>query len=152
MVFMTNLNMLSAESFQDNSTNTKESQKGYHFLNLGTRIATALFYLSTPEKGGYTVFSNVKTFVKPTKNDALFWYNLWRSGNGDFRTRHAACPVLLGDKWVSNSWIHEGGQEFFRPCGLDPSIQERYVGDLGGPEPKKYPNISPYCKEGLYCE
>jgi len=72
---------------KDNSTNTKESQKGYHFLNLGTRIATALFYLSTPEKGGYTVFSNVKTFVKPTKNDALFWYNLWRSGNGDFRTR-----------------------------------------------------------------
>uniref|UniRef100_A0A915MHS7 Uncharacterized protein n=1 Tax=Meloidogyne javanica TaxID=6303 RepID=A0A915MHS7_MELJA len=66
--------------------------------------------------------------------------------------RHAACPVLLGDKWVSNSWIHEGGQEFFRPCGLDPSIQERYIGDLGGPEPKKYPNISPYCKEGVDCE
>ncbi|CAK5047058.1 unnamed protein product [Meloidogyne enterolobii] len=170
MVFMTNLNMLSAEPVQvgnygigghfrphfdfarDNSTNTKESQKGYHFFNLGTRIATALFYLSTPEKGGYTVFSNVKTFVKPTKNDALFWYNLWRNGNGDFRTRHAACPVLLGDKWVSNSWIHEGGQEFFRPCGLYPSIQERYVGDLGGPEPRKYPNISPYCKEGVYCE
>uniref|UniRef100_A0A914LB53 procollagen-proline 4-dioxygenase n=1 Tax=Meloidogyne incognita TaxID=6306 RepID=A0A914LB53_MELIC len=170
MIFMTNLNMGSAEPLQignygigghfrphfdfarDNSTNTKESQKGYHFLNLGTRIATALFYLSTPEKGGYTVFSNVKTFVKPTKNDALFWYNLWRSGNGDFRTRHAACPVLLGDKWVSNSWIHEGGQEFFRPCGLDPSIQERYVGDLGGLEPKKYPNISPYCKEGVDCE
>uniref|UniRef100_A0A915NE56 Prolyl 4-hydroxylase alpha subunit domain-containing protein n=1 Tax=Meloidogyne floridensis TaxID=298350 RepID=A0A915NE56_9BILA len=101
MVFMTNLNMLSAEPFQDNSTNTKESQKGYHIFNLGTRIATALFYLSTPEKGGYTVFSNVKTFVKPTKNDALFWYNLWRNGNGDFRTRHAACPVLLGDKWIA---------------------------------------------------
>jgi len=51
-----------------------------------------------------------------------------------------------------NSFIHERGQEFRRPCGLDPSTQERYVGDLGGPEPKKYQNISPYCKEGLYCE
>nr|CAD2203875.1 unnamed protein product [Meloidogyne enterolobii] len=96
-------------------------------ISNGNRIGTVLFYLT-----------------KPTKNDALFWYNLWRSGKGDMRTRHAACPVLLGDKWVSNSWLHERGQEFVRPCGLDPSIQERYVGDLGGPEPRKYPNISPY--------
>nr|CAD2186758.1 unnamed protein product [Meloidogyne enterolobii] len=81
-------------------------------MEIGDRIATVLFYSTTPEK---------------------------------------ACPVLLGDKWVSNCWIREGGQEFVRPCGLDPSIQERYVGDLGGPEPKKYPNISPYCK-GVYCE
>uniref|UniRef100_A0A1I8BIP4 Fe2OG dioxygenase domain-containing protein n=1 Tax=Meloidogyne hapla TaxID=6305 RepID=A0A1I8BIP4_MELHA len=170
MMFMTNLNMRSAEPLQtgnygigghfdphwdfarDNSTNTTESQKGYHFLNFGTRIATVLFYLSTTERGGYTVFNNVKTFVKPTKNDALFWYNLLRNGDGDFRTRHAACPVLLGEKWVSNSWIHVIGQEFYRPCGLSPNIGERYVGDLGGPEPKKYPNISPYCKEGFYCE
>nr|CAD2169257.1 unnamed protein product [Meloidogyne enterolobii] len=113
-------------------------------ISNGNRIGTVLFYLSTPEKGGYTVFTDLKTVAKPTKNDALFWYNLWRSGKGDMRTRHAACPVLLGDKWVSNSWLHERGQEFVRPCGLDPSIQERYVGDLGGPEPRKYPNISPY--------
>jgi len=65
---------------------------------------------------------------------------------------HAACPVLLGEKWFTTTWMHEKGQEFFRPCGLVPLIQERYVGDLGGPEPKKYPNISPYCKEKLYCE
>ena len=32
---------------------------------------------------------------------------------GDKKTRHAACPVLLGHKWVSNLWIHEHGQEFF---------------------------------------
>uniref|UniRef100_A0A914N9A5 Uncharacterized protein n=1 Tax=Meloidogyne incognita TaxID=6306 RepID=A0A914N9A5_MELIC len=58
--------------------------------------------------------------------------------------RLCPCPVLLGDKWTANCFIFEIGQEFFRPCGLDPSIQERYVGDLGGPEPRKYPNISPY--------
>ena len=87
-----------------------------------------------------------------------------RNGDGDYRTmfdiflnnnffnRHAACPVLIGDKWVFNSWIHERGQEFIRPCALNPSVQERYVGDLGGPEPRKSPNISPYCNEGLYCE
>uniref|UniRef100_A0A673KA04 procollagen-proline 4-dioxygenase n=1 Tax=Sinocyclocheilus rhinocerous TaxID=307959 RepID=A0A673KA04_9TELE len=49
---------------------------------------------------------------------AVFWYNLFSSGEGDYSTRHAACPVLLGNKWVSNKWIHERGQEFRRPCGL----------------------------------
>lgn len=29
----------------------------------------------------------------------MFWYNLKLSGEGDYRTRHAACPVLLGNKW-----------------------------------------------------
>lgn len=67
-----------------------------------------------------------------------------RSGEGDLRTRHAACPVLLGIKWVSNKWIHEAGQEFRRPCGLKMSASERYVGDLGGPEPRNHPNLSPY--------
>uniref|UniRef100_A0A914LLZ8 Fe2OG dioxygenase domain-containing protein n=2 Tax=Meloidogyne incognita group TaxID=654580 RepID=A0A914LLZ8_MELIC len=159
---MTNLNMKSAQPLQmvnygigghcnvhfdsikvyGNSNSTSEN---------GDIIATVLFYLSTPEKGGYTVFTDVKTVAKPTKNDALFWYTLLRSGDRDQRTRHASCPVLLGDKWTSNCFVHEKSEEFIRPCGLDPSIQERYVGDLGGPEPRKYPNISPYCK-GLYCE
>uniref|UniRef100_A0AAQ5ZCE5 procollagen-proline 4-dioxygenase n=1 Tax=Amphiprion ocellaris TaxID=80972 RepID=A0AAQ5ZCE5_AMPOC len=49
---------------------------------------------------------------------AVFWYNLFASGEGDYSTRHAACPVLVGNKWVSNKWIHERGQEWRRPCGL----------------------------------
>ena len=35
------------------------------------------------------------------------------------RTRHAACPVLIGNKWVSNKWTHEFGNEFVRRCDLD---------------------------------
>uniref|UniRef100_A0A0M3KAR3 Fe2OG dioxygenase domain-containing protein n=1 Tax=Anisakis simplex TaxID=6269 RepID=A0A0M3KAR3_ANISI len=110
-------------------------------LGTGNRVATVLFYLTQPEIGGGTVFTEIKTTVMPSQNDALFWYNLYRSGEGDLRTRHAACPVLVGIKWVANKWIHEVGQEFRRTCGLRPSIQERYVGDLGAPEPKDYPNI-----------
>ncbi len=26
-----------------------------------------------------------------------------------------ACPVLIGNKWVANKWIHQRGQEFRRP-------------------------------------
>jgi len=64
------------------------------------------------------VFPELKLTLFPTKNDAVFWHNLYKNGDGDLSTRHAACPVLAGIKWVANKWIHERGQEFRRPCGL----------------------------------
>lgn len=47
------------------------------------------------------------------------WYNLFKNGTTDLNTRHGACPVISGTKWVGNKWIRERGQEFHRPCGLD---------------------------------
>ncbi|KRZ08257.1 Prolyl 4-hydroxylase subunit alpha-2 [Trichinella zimbabwensis] len=73
----------------------KEEVNAFKSLNTGNRIATVLFY-----------------------GDAAFWFNLKSNGEGDMSTRHAACPVLSGVKWVANKWIHERGQEFYRPCGL----------------------------------
>ncbi|WKY06731.1 hypothetical protein Q1695_006703 [Nippostrongylus brasiliensis] len=108
----------------------KEEKNAFKTLNTGNRLATVLFYMTKPDRGGATVFNHLGTAVFPSKLDALFWYNLMRSGEGDMRTRHAACPVLLGVKWVSNKWIHERGQEFTRPCGLDEDVQEYFVGDL----------------------
>ncbi|KAI6176956.1 Procollagen-proline 4-dioxygenase [Aphelenchoides bicaudatus] len=156
MDLMTNLEMETAEELQIANYGIgghydphfdfarKEETKAFSDLGTGNRIATVLFYMSQPEEGGGTAFTELKTTVMPSKNDALFWYNLLRSGEGDLRTRHAACPVLTGIKWVSNKWIHELAQEFRRPCGLKPSEFERYVGDLGGPEPRDHPNLSPY--------
>ena len=77
-----------------------------------------MFYLEAPEEGGATVFTNINAKVVPIRGSAVFWYNILPSGNKDYRTRHAGCPVLFGQKWVSNKWIHEGGQEFRRPCSL----------------------------------
>ncbi|EDO36263.1 predicted protein [Nematostella vectensis] len=87
-------------------------------LGQGNRIATFMFYLSEVEAGGSTVF--IKTGVKtnPFKGGAVFWYNLKKSGEGDWDSLHAGCPVLIGNKWVANKWLHEHGNEFTRQCGL----------------------------------
>ncbi|KAL6474844.1 hypothetical protein MHYP_G00158840 [Metynnis hypsauchen] len=96
----------------------KDEPDAFKELGTGNRIATWLFYMSDVAAGGATVFPEAGAAVKPMKGTAVFWYNLFPSGEGDYSTRHAACPVLVGNKWVSNKWIHERGQEFRRPCGL----------------------------------
>ncbi|XP_034164930.1 prolyl 4-hydroxylase subunit alpha-1a isoform X3 [Pangasianodon hypophthalmus] len=96
----------------------KDEPDAFKELGTGNRIATWLFYMSDVAAGGATVFPEVGAAVKPIKGTAVFWYNLFPSGEGDYSTRHAACPVLMGNKWVSNKWIHERGQEFRRPCSL----------------------------------
>ncbi|KAM4636230.1 prolyl 4-hydroxylase subunit alpha-1 isoform 4-T4 [Discoglossus pictus] len=96
----------------------KDEPDAFKELGTGNRIATWLFYMSDVAAGGATVFTDVGAAVYPKKGTAVFWYNLFESGEGDYSTRHAACPVLVGNKWVSNKWIHERGQEFRRPCKL----------------------------------
>lgn len=96
----------------------KDEPDAFKELGTGNRIATWLFYMTDVAAGGATVFPDVGAAVRPKKGTAVFWYNLFPSGEGDYSTRHAACPVLVGNKWVSNKWIHERGQEFRRPCGL----------------------------------
>uniref|UniRef100_A0A672QM63 procollagen-proline 4-dioxygenase n=1 Tax=Sinocyclocheilus grahami TaxID=75366 RepID=A0A672QM63_SINGR len=96
----------------------KDEPDAFKELGTGNRIATWLFYMSDVSAGGATVFPDVGAAVWPKKGTAVFWYNLFASGEGDYSTRHAACPVLVGNKWVSNKWIHERGQEFRRPCAI----------------------------------
>ncbi|XP_071542092.1 prolyl 4-hydroxylase subunit alpha-1-like [Panulirus ornatus] len=86
----------------------------------GDRLATVLFYLNDVEAGGSTVFPMLGVEVPARRGSALFWFNMKRSGKGDYRTLHAACPVLLGEKWIANLWIHEWGQELRWPCTRDP--------------------------------
>ncbi|XP_009577892.1 PREDICTED: LOW QUALITY PROTEIN: prolyl 4-hydroxylase subunit alpha-3, partial [Fulmarus glacialis] len=89
-------------------------------MKSGNRIATVMIYLSSVQAGGSTAFIYANFSVPVVKNAALFWWNLRRNGDGDGDTLHAGCPVLAGDKWVANKWIHEHGQEFRRPCSTDP--------------------------------
>jgi len=98
----------------------EEEKDAFASLGTGNRIATVLFYMSDVSQGGATVFPGINIALQPKKGTAAFWLNLHKSGNGDFLTRHAACPVLTGSKWVCNKWLHVVGQEFLLPCGLEP--------------------------------
>ncbi|XP_001357665.1 prolyl 4-hydroxylase subunit alpha-2 [Drosophila pseudoobscura] len=84
----------------------------------GNRMATAIFYLSDVEQGGATAFPFLNFAVKPQLGNVLFWYNVHRSLDVDYRTKHAGCPVLKGSKWIGNVWIHEATQTFARPCDV----------------------------------
>lgn len=103
---------------------TEEVPKGGFNEEHGNRIATVLFYFNAPEAGGFTVFEELGLALRPQPRSAAFWMNVQRDGSPDMLTRHAACPVLYGVKWVANKWLHEFGQETRRPCYL--SAWERY--------------------------
>ncbi|KAG8008538.1 Prolyl 4-hydroxylase subunit alpha-2 [Nibea albiflora] len=79
--------------------NYKDEPDAFKRLGTGNRVATFLNYMSDVEAGGATVFPDFGAAIRPKKGTAVFWYNLFKSGEGDYRTRHAACPVLVGSKW-----------------------------------------------------
>ena len=45
------------------------------------------------------ILSPFKSSLLVLQGDAVFWYNLDKNGFPDERTKHAACPVVVGSKW-----------------------------------------------------
>ncbi|KAL7510261.1 hypothetical protein ACHAXN_007249 [Cyclotella atomus] len=103
----------------------------FNEMDCGGRTATCLVYLNDSEDtasgrsnsndetftGGETFFHEFKRAVSPRKGSALFWWNtLERPGSKDYdknmflnvdtKLRHAGLPVLTGEKWICNKWLH----------------------------------------------
>lgn len=71
----------------------------------GQRIATVLVYLSTPESGGATAFTDVEVEVFPQKGSALVF--AYPEATPASRTLHAGVPLGAGDKWIATFFLRD---------------------------------------------
>jgi len=88
-------------------------------MSQGPRQFTFFLYLNDVEAGGETHFPRLDLKVKPKKGRAIMWPNVYfdqKSENNQRlhpKTFHAALPVIKGEKYGANKWIHKG--DFLTP-------------------------------------
>jgi prolyl 4-hydroxylase len=120
--FMENLQVCHYLPGQEFQVHT-DHQNSFNEAECRGRIATCLLYLSAPEEGGETWFPGLgddaasEPRIAPSVGAAVFFWNtLERPGspgyephmylNADLRLRHAGLPVVQGEKWICNRWVH----------------------------------------------
>lgn len=79
-----------------------------------SRSINLCMYLNDVEEGGETAFPRWRSGhtadgikVKPEKGKAMIFYMVNPDGNLDDLTQHAAMPVIKGEKYFLNLWIHD---------------------------------------------
>ncbi len=72
----------------------------------GQRVATIIMYLYEPEKGGGTVFPDVKLTVAPKRGNAVFFS--YDRPHPSSKSLHGGDPVITGEKWIATKWLREG--------------------------------------------
>jgi prolyl 4-hydroxylase len=74
----------------------------------GPRVLTFFMYLSEVEEGGETWFDKLDLKVKPQTGMAILWPSVLDEDPSkiDWRTTHAALPVIKGVKLAANLWVH----------------------------------------------
>ncbi|CAB4058586.1 P4HA [Lepeophtheirus salmonis] len=98
------------------------------------RISTVMTILQSPSavvhRRSHCFSPYTGAYSYPEKGTGIGWYNLKDDGYPDELTRHAACPVLFGQKWIGNKWIGYTPQIYKKPCSLKMGTK------LSGPLPK----------------
>ena len=74
----------------------------------GPRLYTFFLYLSDVEEGGTTAFTKLGFEVTPKKGRAVLWPSVLDGDptKRDDRTFHEAKPVVRGEKYAANAWLH----------------------------------------------
>lgn len=74
--------------------------------NGGARYITVLIYLNDVEEGGGTYFPFLNKTVKPEKGKVVIFYNTDFSETIIKESMHGGNPIIKGEKWIINKWIH----------------------------------------------
>lgn len=72
----------------------------------GNRCGTLLTYLSTPVRGGATLFPDVPLEVRARRGVAVYFS--YPVADASDRTTHASLPVVEGEKWAAVKWFRQG--------------------------------------------
>jgi prolyl 4-hydroxylase len=71
----------------------------------GQRVGTLVMYLGEPDRGGGTIFPDVKLEVAPKRGNAVFFS--YDRAHPSTKTLHGGAPVLAGEKWIATKWLRE---------------------------------------------
>jgi prolyl 4-hydroxylase len=71
-----------------------------------SREYTLLIYLNDIEEGGETVFPYLNLEIKPQKGKGILFRTLDDNDKIIPESLHGGKPVIKGEKWICNKWIH----------------------------------------------
>jgi prolyl 4-hydroxylase len=71
-----------------------------------SREYTLLIYLNDVEEGGETVFPYLNLEIKPKKGKGILFRTLDDNDRIIEESLHGGKPVIKGEKWICNKWIH----------------------------------------------
>ncbi|KAK9914273.1 hypothetical protein M0R45_038062 [Rubus argutus] len=106
--------------------NLEDAEKKYNYFGnkstleqSETLVATVVLYLSNVTHGGELLFpeSELKgkvwsgcgkssSILRPTKGNAILFFNLHLNASPDKSSSHARCPVLEGEMWCATKFLH----------------------------------------------
>lgn len=74
--------------------------------NIKDRAHTFIVYLNNVEEGGETRFPNLDLNFKPKKGTAIYFKTLLPDGVLLKKSLHQGMPIIRGEKYIVNKWIH----------------------------------------------
>lgn len=74
--------------------------------NIKDRAHTFIVYLNDVEEGGETRFPKINLNIKPKKGTAMYFKTLMPNGVLLEKSLHQGMPIICGEKYIVNKWIH----------------------------------------------